>query len=66
MKPQRMYGKRILCSVYLDPPVLKDLRKLCKASGFPIALHLREAVADLLVKHKIKVRRSAAAAAKHK
>jgi hypothetical protein len=63
MKPQqRMYGKRILCSVYLDPPVLKNLKKLSKASGLPIAFHLREAVADLLVKHDV----TAAKAAKHK
>jgi hypothetical protein len=45
---------------------LKNLKKLSKASGLPIAFHLREAVADLLVKHdEIRVR-SAAAAAKHK
>jgi hypothetical protein len=62
----RMVGKRVLSSIYLDMPIFTALQKLSQKTGLPIALHLREAVADLLVKHKIKVSRTAAKAAKHK
>jgi hypothetical protein len=61
-----MAEKRIMTSVYLDAAALKALQDLSEDSRVPIAVYLREAVADLLVKHKIKVRLTAAKPAKHK
>ena len=50
-----MKGKRVLMSLYLDPPVLDELKKLSEQTRVPIAVYLREAVTDLLGKYKVKV-----------
>jgi hypothetical protein len=61
----RMVGKRVLSSVYLDPPEYAALQKLSEESRIPMAVYLREAVADVLSKYKVRVR-AASSAAKHK
>jgi hypothetical protein len=50
-----MKGKRVLTSLYLDPPVYKALKKLSLESRIPTAVYLREAIADLLKKYGMKV-----------
>jgi hypothetical protein len=50
-----MKGKRVLTSLYLDPPVYKVLKKLSLDSRIPTAVYLREAIADLLKKYGMKV-----------
>jgi hypothetical protein len=54
-----MVGRRVLSSVYLDPPVSEALKGLSERTRIPIAVHMREAVDDLLAKYKIRVRGSA-------
>jgi Ribbon-helix-helix domain len=49
-----MKGKRILTSLYLDPPVHKALRQLSETTRVPAAAYLREAVEDLLKKYGVK------------
>ena len=49
-----MKGKRVLTSLYLDPPVHKALRQLSETTRVPTAVYLREAVADLLKKYGVK------------
>jgi predicted DNA-binding protein len=44
-----MKGKRVLTSLYLDPPVYEALRRLSDETRVPQAVYLREAV-DLLLK----------------
>jgi predicted DNA-binding protein len=46
-----MKGKRVLMSLYLDPPVLAELKKLSEQTRIPVAAYLREAVDDLLKKY---------------
>ena len=55
--PATMKGKRVLTSLYLDPPVHVALKKLSEATRVPIAVYLREAISDLLVKYDVKVTR---------
>ena len=43
-------GKRVLTSLYLDPPVAEELKRLSAATRVPQAVYLREAV-DLLLAH---------------
>jgi Ribbon-helix-helix domain len=50
-----MKGKRVLTSLYLDPPVYGALKKLSLESRIPTAVYLREAIADLLKKYGMKV-----------
>ena len=50
-----MKGKRVLTSLYLDPPVHKALKELSQATRVPTAVYLREAIADLLAKYRVKV-----------
>jgi predicted DNA-binding protein len=50
-----MKGKRVLTSLYLDPPVHRALKELSRASRIPTAVYLREAIADLLGKYGVKV-----------
>jgi predicted DNA-binding protein len=50
-----MKGKRILTSLYLDPPVHKALKELSQTTRIPSAVYLREAIADLLHKYGVKV-----------
>ncbi len=50
-----MKGNRVLTSLYLDPPVHEALRKLSQTTRVPTAVYLREAVADLLKKHGVKM-----------
>ena len=50
-----MKGKRVLTSLYLDPPVLKALKGLSESSRIPMAEYLREATADLLSKYGVKI-----------
>jgi hypothetical protein len=50
-----MKGKRILTSLYLDPPVHKALKELSLTTRIPTAVYLREAIADLLKKYGVKV-----------
>ncbi len=49
-----MKGRRVLTSLYLDPPVQKALRQLSETTRVPAAVYLREAVADLLKKYGVK------------
>lgn len=49
-----MKGKRVLTSLYLDPPVHKALRQLSETTRVPAAAYLREAVEDLLKKYGVK------------
>lgn len=46
-----MKGKRVLTSIYLDPPTIEALRILKDHTRIPMAEYLREAVDDLLKKH---------------
>ena len=50
-----MKGKRVLTSLYLDPPVHKALKELSATTRVPTAAYLREAIADLLKKYGVKV-----------
>jgi len=50
-----MKGRRVLTSLYLDPPVHKALRELSLTTRVPTAVYLREAIADLLGKYGVKV-----------
>jgi hypothetical protein len=43
-------GKRVLTSLYLDPAIADELRKLSATTRVPQAVYLREAV-DLLLAH---------------
>lgn len=52
-----MKGKRILTSLYLDPPEHTALKALSEKTRIPAAVYLREAVDDLLIKYKVKVTR---------
>ena len=51
----RTVGKRIVSSVYLDRPAYEALNELSAKTRVPVAAYLREAVDDLLAKHKVKV-----------
>ena len=51
----RMVGRRVLSALYLDPPVYKALQQLSERTHTPIAVYLREGVADLLAKHGVKI-----------
>jgi len=66
-----MKGKRMLTSLYIEPEVHAGLKQLSAATRVPIAVYLREAIADLLDKYSIEVESPAArgtpkVAAKHK
>ena len=50
-----MKGKRVMTSLYLDPPVHKALKGLSLTTRVPTAVYLREAIADLLKKYGVKV-----------
>ena len=51
----RIVGKRVLSSVYLDPPVFEALQQLSLKTRVPAAVYMREAVGDLLMKYDVKV-----------
>jgi predicted DNA-binding protein len=51
-----MKGKRVLTSLYLDPPVHKAIKGLSESTRIPTAVYLREAIEDLLIKYRVKVR----------
>ncbi len=53
-----MKGKRILTSLYLDPPVFSDLKALSDYTRIPRAVYLREAVDELLKKYQKELRRA--------
>lgn len=53
-----MRGKRVMTNVYVDPPVLADLRALSAETRIPVAVYLREAIDDLLKKHARALRRA--------
>lgn len=57
----RMIGKRVLSSVYLDPPAYEALQALAGRTRVSIAAYLREAVDDLLTKYKAKPKAAARA-----
>jgi len=44
-------GKRIMSSLYLDPPAHEALKRLAAETRVPRSVLLREAVDDLLTKH---------------
>lgn len=50
-----MKGKRVLTSLYLDPPVNEALKQLSAKTRVPKAVYLREAIDDLLAKYDVKV-----------
>ncbi len=51
-----MKGKRILTSLYLDPPVHDALKRLSGTTRVPVAVYLREAIQDLLTKYDVKAK----------
>ena len=51
-----MKGKRVLTSLYLDPPMHAALKRLSETTRVPIAVYLREAVSDLLTKYRAEAR----------
>lgn len=53
-----MKGKRILTSLYLDPPVHEALKGLSGETRVPVAVYLREAIQDLLTKYNVKTARA--------
>jgi hypothetical protein len=52
-----MKGKRVLTSLYLDPPAHKSLKQLSESTRVPVAVYLREAVSDLLKKYRVQTPR---------
>jgi len=42
-------------TLYLDPPVHDALIKLSATTRVPVAVYMREAIADLLRKHRVRV-----------
>jgi hypothetical protein len=50
-----MKGKRLITSLYIEPEVHAALKGLSEQTRVPIAVYLREAVADLLVKYRVNV-----------
>lgn len=50
-----MKGNRVLTSLYLDPPAHAALKQLSEETRVPVAVYLREAIADLLAKYDVKV-----------
>jgi predicted DNA-binding protein len=50
-----MKGKRVLTSLYLDPPVHEALKGLSAKTRVPVAVYLREAIEDVLAKYSVKV-----------
>jgi predicted DNA-binding protein len=55
-----MKGKRVLTSLYLDPPMYEAIKALSAKTRVPIAVYLREAMADLLAKYRRRDSRSRA------
>lgn len=55
-----MKGKRVLTSMYLDPPVAQALRALSERTRIPQAVYLREALDDLLKKYEARPTRTKA------
>lgn len=45
-------GKRVLTSLYLDPPVAEELKRLSAATRVPQSVYLREAVDALLAHYR--------------
>lgn len=56
-----MKGKRVLTSLYLDPPAAEALRRLSDETRIPQAVYLREAIEDLFAKYSVKMPRAARA-----
>jgi predicted DNA-binding protein len=56
-----MKGKRVLTSLYLDPPAAEALRGLSEETRIPQAVYLREAIEDLLAKYNVKMPKAKAA-----
>ncbi len=52
-----MKWRRAVTTIYLQPAVLKALQDFSRRRDTPMAHFLREAVDDLLVKHRVPVRR---------
>lgn len=52
-----MKGKRVLTSLYLDPPAHQSLKQLSESTRVPVAVYLREAVSDLLKKYGVQAPR---------
>jgi predicted DNA-binding protein len=50
-----MKGRRATTTIYLRPEILEALQTLSRARDVPMAQFLREAVDDLLAKHRVKV-----------
>jgi len=61
-----MKGKRVLTSLYLDPPVHEALKRLSGATRVPVAVYLREAIQDLLTKYDVKIARGGRAKSTHR
>jgi predicted DNA-binding protein len=53
-----MRGKRVMTNLYVDPPVLQDLKVLSAETRIPVAAYLREAIDDLLKKYARVLRRT--------
>jgi predicted DNA-binding protein len=50
-----MKGRRVLTSLYLDPPVHMALKALSAKTRVPVAVYLREAIDDVLTKYDMNV-----------
>lgn len=61
-----MRGKRVLTSLYLDPPVHEALKRLSGDTRVPVAVYLREAIQDLLTKYDVKTEKETTARSKRR
>jgi predicted DNA-binding protein len=53
-----LIGRRVATTIYLDPPVADELKRLSEHTRVPQAAYLREAINDLLKKHARELRRA--------
>jgi hypothetical protein len=53
-----MRGKRQMTNVYVDPPVLEDLKKLSAHTRISAANYIREGIAMVLEKYAKELRRA--------
>jgi hypothetical protein len=53
-----MRGKRVMTNVYVDPPVLNDLKQLSAHTRISLANYIREGIALVLEKYAKELRRA--------
>jgi len=54
----KQVGRRIATSAYLDPAVYEALSQLSERLGIPVAELVRQAIDDLLLRYRIRVKSS--------